>query len=43
LLDKVVVKDVAMLGEVAVEEILPALKKVTSWTNRVKKIFRGKR
>jgi NTE family protein len=42
MLDKVVVKDVAMLGELAVEEILPELKKVTSWTNRVKKIFRGK-
>jgi hypothetical protein len=43
LLDKVVVKDVAMLGEIAVEEILPQLKKVTSWTSRVKKIFGGKR
>jgi NTE family protein len=42
MLDKVVVKDVAMLGEAAVEEVLPELKKVTSWTNRVKKIFRGK-
>ena len=42
MLDKVVVKDVAMLGELAVEEILPELKKATSWTNRVKKIFRGK-
>ena len=44
LLDKVVVKDVAMLGEVAVEEILPELKKATSWTSRMsKKIFGGKR
>ena len=42
LLDKVVVKEVALLGEVAVEEILPELKKATSWTTRVKKIFRGK-
>ncbi len=42
LLDKVVVKEVALLGEVAVEEILPKLKKATSWTTRVKKIFRGK-
>jgi NTE family protein len=42
LLDKVIVKDVAMLGEIAVEEILPELKKVTSWTSRVKKLFRGK-
>lgn len=44
LLDKVVVKDVAMLGEIAVEEVLPALKKATSWTSRMNKIlFRGKR
>ena len=42
LLDKVVVKEVALLGELAVEEILPKLKKATSWTTRVKKIFRGK-
>jgi len=41
LLDKVVVKDVAMLGEIAVEEILPQLKKVTSWTNRMNKKFFG--
>lgn len=44
LLDKVVVKDVAMLGEIAIEEVLPALKKATSWPNRInKKIFGGKR
>ena len=44
LLDKVVVKDVAMLGEDAVEIILPELKKVTSWTHRMnKRIFGGKR
>jgi hypothetical protein len=43
LLDKVVVKDVAMLGEIAIEEVLPELKKITSWTSRVKKIFTGKR
>jgi hypothetical protein len=44
LLDKVVVKDVALLGEIAVEQILPELKRVTSWTNRMsKKIFGGKR
>ena len=43
LLDKVVVKDVAMLGEVAVEEVLPELKKAVSWTSRInKKFFRGK-
>ena len=44
LLDKVVVKDVALLGDVAVEEILPQLKKVTSWTGRLnRKLFGGKR
>jgi len=44
MLDKVVVKDVAMLGEDAVEEILPELKRVTSWTSRMsKKILGGKR
>lgn len=44
LLDKVVVKDVAMLGEVAVEEILPKLKKAVSWPSRMnKKLFGGKR
>jgi len=41
LLDKVVVKDVAMLGEAAVEEILPALKKAVSWTSRMNKVFFG--
>jgi NTE family protein len=44
LLDKVVVKDVAMLGEVAVEKILPELRKATSWTGRMnKKLFGVKR
>ena len=44
LLDKVVVKDVALLGEIAVEEILPQLKKVTSWAGRInKKLFGSKR
>jgi len=44
LLDKVVVKDVAMLGELAVEQVLPQLKKATSWTSRMNKImFGGKR
>ena len=43
LLDKVIVKDVAMLGEDAVEEVLPELKKATSWTSRMnKKFFGGK-
>jgi len=43
LLDKVVVKDVAMLGDAAVEAVLPELKKVTSWRNRIKKKFFGGR
>lgn len=44
LLDKVVVKDVALLGDVAVEEILPQLKKIASWTGRLnRKLFGGKR
>jgi len=44
LLDKVIVKDVAMLGEIAVEEILPELKKVTSWPRRMnRRLFGGKR
>jgi NTE family protein len=44
LLDKVVVKEIAMLGEEAVEAILPELKRVTSWPSRMnKKIFGGKR
>ncbi len=41
LLDKVVVKDVAMLGEIATEKVLPELKKAVSWTRRVSKIFSG--
>ena len=44
LLDKVIVKDVAILGETAVEEILPELKKVTSWPSRMnRRLFGGKR
>lgn len=44
LLDQVVVKDVALLGEAAVEAVLPELKKITSWTGRMnKKLFRGRR
>ncbi len=43
LFDKVVVKDVAMLGEAAVEEILPELKRVTSWKSRINKILFGGR
>ncbi len=43
LLDKVVVKDVAMLGEIAVEKVLPELKKATSWSNRISKTIFGGR
>ena len=44
LLDKVVVADVAKLGEQATEEILPQLKRVVSWQNRIsKKLFGAKR
>ena len=44
LLNKVVVKDVALLGELAVEQALPQLKRATSWTARMNKIiFGGKR
>lgn len=40
LLDKVVIADVAQLGEQAVEEVLPQLKRVVSWTSRLsRKIF----
>ncbi len=43
LLDKVAIKDVAKLGEQAVEEVLPQLKKVTSWSSRMRKtLFGGK-
>lgn len=40
LLDKVVVADVAQLGEQAIEEVLPQLKRAVSWRARLgKKIF----
>jgi NTE family protein len=40
MLDKVVVADVAQLGEDAVEEILPQLKRSVSWQRRIgKKLF----
>jgi NTE family protein len=43
LLDRVVVADVAKLGEQAVEEVLPQLKKATSWASRMRKtLFGGK-
>ena len=44
LLDKVVVKDVAMLGEEAAAKALPELQKVVSWAGRLSRIvFGGKR
>jgi len=43
LLDKVVVADVAQLGEQAVEETLPQLKRAVSWQARVSKVFFGTR
>jgi hypothetical protein len=40
LLDKVVVADVAMLGEQATEEMLPQIKRAVSWPVRIsKRIF----
>lgn len=41
LLDKVVVSDVVQLGEQAVEEVLPQLKKAVSWSIRARKILFG--
>ena len=44
LFDKVVVSDIAKLGEQAVEEVLPQLKRSVSWQNRFgKKLFGAKR
>lgn len=44
ILDKVNVSEVARLGELAVEEVLPELARVTSWVNRLgKRIFGGRR
>ncbi len=40
LLDKVVVADLVQLGELAVEKVLPQLKRAVSWRNRLaKKLF----
>jgi NTE family protein len=40
LLDKVIIADVAQLGEDAVEEVLPQLKRAVSWQTRIaKKLF----
>lgn len=40
LLDKVVVADLVQLGDLAVEEVLPQLKRAVSWQNRLaKKLF----
>jgi NTE family protein len=41
LLDKVIVADVIRLGEQAVEEVLPELKRAVSWRNRVMKKIMG--
>ncbi len=41
LLDKVIVEDVAMLGEQALEAALPELKRVTSWTAQLNRKFFG--
>jgi len=41
LLDKVVIADLAQLGEQALEEVLPQLKKAVSWRARFTKIFLG--
>ncbi|MBK8783331.1 MAG: patatin-like phospholipase family protein [Anaerolineales bacterium] len=41
LLDKVVVADLAQLGEQALEEVLPQLKKAVSWRARFTKILLG--
>lgn len=41
LLDKVVVGDVAQLGEDAVKEVLPQLKRAVSWQRRIGKRFFG--
>ncbi len=44
LLSKVIVEDVAMLGEQALEAVLPELKRVTSWPARLnKKMFGTKK
>lgn len=43
-LDKVNVSEIAKLGELAVEEVLPDLARVTSWVNRLgRKVFKRKR
>ncbi len=41
LLDKVVIADVAKLGEQAVEEVLPQLKRAVSWQSRVRRLMFG--
>jgi NTE family protein len=41
LLDKVVVGDVVQLGEQAVDEVLPQLKRAVSWSARIGKKFFG--
>jgi NTE family protein len=43
LLDKIVVADVVQLGEAALEEVLPQIKRATSWQYRVKRKLFGKK
>lgn len=43
LLDQVIVADVAQLGENALQESLPQIKRVTSWGYRAGKMFFGKK
>ncbi len=41
LLDKVDVHETALLGEVALEQVLPEIRKLTSWSGRMKRKFAG--
>jgi len=41
LLDKVVIADVARMGEQALEEVLPELRRVVSWTSRLSRRLFG--
>jgi NTE family protein len=41
LLDKVDVHETALLGEAALEQVLPEIRKLTSWSARMKRIFEG--
>jgi NTE family protein len=41
LLDKVDVHDTAMRGEIALEQVLPEIRKLASWSGRIKRKFAG--